>query len=234
MSAHEILRLLLRYWWLTLTVFVLTGALAVSLFASAGAFTSRTVVSFTLPSAAALDTGGSSEAGVITLAAAVAREVDDPTLRPRYSDPDARAFGAGIRRGVLVGLPDSGGQWTVSYDRADIYIDVVGPTREWVARQQQDAIDRIRQVATAQQDAIGLAPSSRVTITVQPLTTDIEGIVPSRSLRILAGTALFTAALVVSVFAVIAADRRHARRARRYEPAASEPLLSGGAHDEHR
>lgn len=187
-----------RRWIIVALVAVVTIAAGCQLLSSSGLYTARTMIAFTVPTGAALDEGGSAEPGIITFAATVAGDVDQNTTRVRYSDADARPYGVGVRKGVFVGVPDVGGQWSVSYRSAEVAIDIVGPTREWVRQQQKLAIDRVFAAADAQQKAIGIGVDARVQYEVEPLSMDIERVAPGRGVQLLALIALGTAGTILS------------------------------------
>ncbi|MGX1793225.1 hypothetical protein ACWIDW_09845 [Microbacterium sp. NPDC055312] len=186
-----------RRWIIVVLIAVGTVAAGWQLLSSSGLYTSRTMIAFTLPTGTALDEGGSVEPGIITFAATVASEVDQNTTRVRYSNADARPYGIGVRQGVFVGVPDVGGQWSVSYRTAEVVIDVVGPTDDWVRQQQTLAIDRVFAAADAQQQAIGIDADARVQYEVEPLSMDIEHVAPSRGAQLLALGALSAAGAIL-------------------------------------
>jgi hypothetical protein len=167
---------------------------------------------------------GSTEPGIITFAATVATEADQNGASPRYADADARAFGAGVRQGVFIGVPDVGGQWAVVYRRAVIDVDVVGPTKQWVQEQQKAALDRVITAADVQQDAIGIAAEARLLYTIEPFTDDIEYVAPGGSSQVIALGALAVAGLMVAVSAAGIWDKarlKHSLRGRRRAVAAT-------------
>jgi hypothetical protein len=99
---------------------------------------------------------------------------------------------------VFVGVPDVGGQWSVSYRIAEVAIDIVGPTRDWVRQQQQLAVDRVFAAADAQQKAIGIDADARVQYEVEPLSLDIEHVAPDRGAQLLALAAVGAAGAILS------------------------------------
>ena len=187
-----------RRWLIVALIAAATIVAGWQLLSSSGLYTTRTMIAFTVPTGAALDEGGSTEPGIITFAATVASEVDQNTARVRYSDADAHPYGIGVRQGVFVGVPDVGGQWSVSYRIAEVAIDIVGPTRDWVRQQQQLTVERVFAAADAQQKAIGIDTDARVQYEVEPLSLDIEQVAPSRAAQLLALLALGAAGAILS------------------------------------
>ncbi|WCD92913.1 hypothetical protein [Microbacterium sp. nov. GSS16] len=198
MIMRDMQGMLRRRWIIVALIAVATIAASWQLLSSSGVYTTRTTIAFTLPTGAALDEGGSAEPGIITFAATVASEADQNITRVRYSDADARPYGIGVREGVFVGVPDVGGQWSVSYRLAEVAIDIVGTTREWVREQQELTIDRVFAAADAQQKAIGIDVDARVQYEVEPLSMDIEHVAPSPGMQLLALIALGAAGAILS------------------------------------
>ncbi len=211
MIIRDLLQMLRRGWAIVIIMLVATVTAAVFLLSTSGVYTTRTLIAFTLPDGTDLTDDGSSEPGIITFAATVAGEVAGNVERPQYSDADARAYGIGVRQGVFVGVPDVGGQWNVVYRRAEVTVEVVGPTYEWVEKMRDSTVARVFDAADAQQEAIGIPEASHLVYTVEPLSEQIEHIVPSRSSQIIALAALAVAGAMVAVFTAAWWDRRHRR-----------------------
>ncbi|PWC05161.1 hypothetical protein [Agromyces badenianii] len=230
MTVREILIAMLRHWYIPLLLLTGTGLLTVMLAQDGGIYTTRTVVSFMLPAATSLQpSNGIRDTSIIAFAGTVAQEINNGRPPARYSTDDAPFYGAGVREGVIVGLPNAGNQWMPYYPRAEIDIQIVGRTREWVEAKQTELVDRVLEVAETQQSAVA-APGSRITAAVVPLTLNIEHIAATRSGTVSAGVAMLAAALIVSGWLCVTVERwRSARRTRRRAPAGrpSSRLLEG-------
>lgn len=218
MTIREVLAALRRRWYVPLAMVVCAGALFFLFARDGGIYATRTIVSFTMPSTTSLaPNNGANDYTVIAFAGSVASEVNNGRPPAGYSFNEAPYWGAGIRQGVLVSLPSAGNQWYENYNRADIEVQVVGRSLEWVEQKQDEVLASILSTSEAQQSAI--APEARIEATVVPLTTTIAHVVPSRSSQIFALGALLLAAGVVGTWASVALDRRVRRRSRR--PAAA-------------
>lgn len=217
MTVRDIASAIGRRWYVLIAVLLCFAVLAVMLARDGGAFSTRTVVTFTLPARTTLDPeNGVSDASVIAFAGAIATEINLGKPSPQYSDSGAPYYGAGVRQGVIVGLRNAGNQWRSSYPSATIEVQIVGRTFAWVEQMQHDLLMKIEEVASRQQSV--LSPRDRIVSTVEPLTTKIEEIVPTRTSRLAAFGAMFLAALLVGGFGAIRLDRvlmhRRARDAR--------------------
>lgn len=211
MTVRDLLSAIRRRWYVPIAVLLCVGALTVMLERDSGTFSTSTVVTFTLPDRTTLDPeSGVSDASVIAFAGAIATEINLGKPSPQYSDSGAPFYGAGLREGVIVGLRNAGNQWRSSYPSATIEVQIVGRTFEWVEQMQQEVLAKIDKVASVQQSL--LASTGRIIVTVEPLTTNIEQIVPTRSSRLAAFGAMFLAALFVGGWGAVMVDRALIRR----------------------
>lgn len=211
-TVRDILAAMLRRWYVTVAC-VTCAVLLCGLFAQdGGVYTTRTVVTFMRPYATSLaPSNGANDYSIIAFAGAVATEVNNGRAPASYSTDDAPYFGAGVREGVLVGLPSEGNQWYESYTRAEIEIQIVGRTYEWVASKQKELVDRVLGVAQTQQAAVGTPEDMYIIVSVVPLTLNISQVVASRTAQIAAGAAMLLAAMIVSAWASTTLDTRRRR-----------------------
>jgi hypothetical protein len=213
MTVRALLATMLRRWYVPVAVIVLAAILMMVLLRDGGTYTSRTVVSFTYPSKSSLSYGsGSNDVSVIAFAGAVASEINRGRPIARYSDDSAPYYGAGMREGVLVGLTATGNQWATSFPRADIEIQIVGRTREWVLTRQQELVAEVLAAAEEQQSGLAAASTERIAAVVVPLTLNIEHVAAGRTELIAAAGALLAAALLVGAWLAVVLD--HAVRVR--------------------
>jgi hypothetical protein len=200
--------------WYALLAVLAVGVLLVAFFArDGGGYTTKTVVTFLLPSATTLSPrNGSSDTSVITFARAVAAEVNNGSAATEYSSDDSPYYGAGIRQGVLLDVPNDGNQWYASYTRAEIDVQIVGRTREWVQQRQTAAVDDILASAQRLQVALGAEPGAYISVAVSPLTLAITRVSPTRTDQAEAIAAMLLAVVIVSAWSSVALDRRLRRR----------------------
>lgn len=215
MTLREVLRAAMRRWYVLLLVIAIAAAGSVWLQRDGGTYATRTSVVFTLPGEVALlPENGATDERVIAFASAVAQELNGGRPAPTYATADAPAYGAGVREGVWVGLPNHGGQWVDSFGLAQIEIQIVGRTEEYVESTQQALLQRVIDTAEARQAATGAAESELITASVVPLTTRVDHIEASRSAVILAFAGIGIAALVVGMWMSVQLERFSHRRRR--------------------
>lgn len=207
MTIRDLGSAMLRRWYVVAVVLVLAGVGGYILQRDGGVFATKSVVSFTLPDKTSLSpNSGLDDASVIAFAGVVARAVDNGKTPAIYSTFDAPFYGAGLRQGVLVSLPNAGDQFTTSYQRAEVVIQIIGPTEQWVAQRQSEFLTKVVQISNAQQSSVA-SEDARIKATPVPLTKQIFHIVPSRSEVVAAALALIIAALIVGGWAAVAVDR---------------------------
>ncbi|WP_309616974.1 hypothetical protein [Salinibacterium sp.] len=213
MTVRDIAHASFRRWYVLVLVFALMALLAYALHRDGGTFTTRTAVTFTLPAATTLmANNGSNDSSVIAFAGAIASEINRGKPVANYSSADAPYYGAGVREGVLVSLRNEGNQWMAVFPSATIEIQIVGPTREWVEARQQQLLTQIATVAGAQQSLAVPTAENRITGTVEPTSTRIDKIVPSRVTEILAFAAMGLAGSILGIWAAVALDLAIRRR----------------------
>lgn len=213
-----------RRWYITLLCLCLAAITWLTWARDGGCFTTSTIVSFTLPSRSTLlPESGAFDESVIAFAGVVAHEINGGHPAPRYASSDAPLYGVGVRNGVLVGLPDSGGQWTTSFTKAEIEIQIVARTYEDVKETQDRLLGRVMQITRDQQR--NASSDHRIGASVMPLTATIREITATRSSQLLALVALCLAAVFVGGWATLELDRRlAARRDRGASPTISQTI----------
>ncbi len=231
MTVRDIVSAAFRCWYVLLLVLSLAASLAATFYRDSGTFTTRTAVTFTLPARTTLmANNGSDDTSVIAFAGVVATEINRGKPAPSYSSVDAPYYGAGVREGILVSLRNEGNQWVARYPSATIEIQIVGRTREWVKAQQQELLTRIAYITNAQQSVAVPAAADRITATVEPTSTQIDEIIPTRAAEILAFAAMALAGVILGTWSAVEVDLRIARRSasRREGTPRRRPMIMGG------
>ena len=207
MTFWDIAATVARRWYIMLFAFAMATALWIALARDGGSYTTSTIVSFTLPSRTTLmPESGAFDESVIAFAGVVANEINNGHPVPRYASSDAPLYGVGVRDGVLVGLPDSGGQWTSYYAKAEIEIQIVARTYDQVKQTQERLLKRVFEITEEHQR--NSTSKHRIRASVMPLSTTIREITATRSSQLLALVALAGAAVLVGGWAALEFDRR--------------------------
>jgi hypothetical protein len=226
MTVPEILSAMLRRWYITLALLACAALVTVMLARDGGVYTTRTVVSFMGPATTSLSSAtGANDSNLIAFAGVVVSEINDGRAPARYSTDEAPYYGAGMREGVLVELANSGSQWVSAFSKAEVQIEIVGRTFDWVQSRQRELVDKVLSIANAQQASVTVSSKDRIAATVVPLTTQIEYVTASRSSQLAAGAAMLAAALIVGAWSSTTVDRLLSKR--RASAAAETPRLPG-------
>ena len=203
---------MLRRWYVVFVVLILAAVGGYSLERGKGVYTTETVVSFINPGQTTLSRySGLDDANLIAFAGLVVRALDNGKTPAVYSEDGAPFYGAGVRQGVAVSLPNYGNQWVTSYQRAEIVLRIVGPSEQWVARTQDDLLKKIVQISENQQASVTSEKSLIHAVPVE-LTKTIYHVLPSRTATISAFLALLFGALIVGGWAAVEVDRVARRR----------------------
>ena len=231
MNIREIMSAMLRRWYVLLALLACAGLLLSMLAQDGGIYSTRTVISFTLPATTVLSPdNGTTNASVIAFAAAVVQETNEGRPPARYSMDDAPYYGAGIREGVVVALANEGNQWASNSNKAEVQIQIVGRTLDWVEIRQERLVSEVLRIAESRQADLSIPATSRIQASVVPLTTEIEYVAASRRGQLAAGAAMASAAVIVGAWGSVTLDRLLSRRRAGTSPTesrSSDRLLEG-------
>jgi len=213
MTIREVLSIMIRRWYIPVTLLACAALLTLMLARDGDVYTSRTVISFTRPTATSLTlSNGNTDESVIAFAGAVVQELNNGKTQTQYSMADAPYYGAGIREGALVDLANSGSQWVSEFRHADVEVHVVGRTSDWVNAVQEKLVDQVLSISTARQTSLGISPNEQITATIDPLTLKIDHVTAARKSQLAAGAAMLAVALLVSGWGATRFDRMRVRQ----------------------
>lgn len=231
MTIRDIFSAMLRHWYIPLGLLACAALVTVMLVRDGGIYTTSTVVSLMRPDSTSLSpSNGTNDTSVIAFAGSVVLETNNGHPPAGYSMQDAPYYGAGIREGVLVELANSGNQWASTFDKAEVQIQIVGRTRDWVESRQKEAVGKVLRIVESRQSAVAVAPQNRIVASVVPLTSQIEYISASRSSQLAAGTAMLAVAIILGAWGSVIVDRLPSRRrstANAKVPHSSDRTLEG-------
>lgn len=207
MTVRELSYALVRRWYVVAFALLVATVGTYFLQSGQGVYSTGTVVSFLLPNETALSSNsGLDDASVIAFAGVVARKVNNGETPAIYSIYDAPLYGAGVRQGVVVSIPNSGNQFATNYQRAEVVLQIVGPSERWVARVQSELLTRIVQISNAQQASVA-SIGSRIKASPVWSTEKISHVAPPRTAAVSALIALLIAALLVGGWSAVLMDR---------------------------
>ena len=206
MTVRDLGAAVLRRWYVVVLMLLVAVVGAYLLRRGEGVYTTETVVSFTLPDKTTLSpNSGLDDASVIAFAGVVATAVNHGTTPAIYSSYDAPLYGAGVRQGVVVSLPDAGNQFVSGFQRAEVVLQIVGPTERWVADTQRELLKQVAEISKQQQASVTV-PASRIRMVPVVPTQAIFRVSPSNSSSLAAFAALLVAASLVGVSAAVGLD----------------------------
>jgi hypothetical protein len=166
---------------------------------STGVYYSRAQLLFLPPSNKVGGNALQSEAvTTVMYAAIVERRFNGNEGEQPLRTTDAPLYSTGLRNGYSVFLPNSGGQWQMSFQNPEIVIEVVAGDADTAASEMKRIAGRLRQLASEQQKSIGVYPEAYITTELSPAQPDVMyvGIRKSREMAAVAG---LTGALALGV-----------------------------------
>lgn len=207
MTSSQLLRALLRRWYVMLACAVLT-VVAISLAGTVqGVYRTQVDVVF-LPtnSTNALEDQTDS---LVHFAAIIEREFNGSSDTAGVSSSSATLYGAGVRSGYQVTLPSSGGQWRTNFNRPVLAVEVVDSSAERAREVRQGVLARIDALVRSRQEKLGVAPKNVITTfqsPEKPVVSYITGSPPR------AAAALGILGTGIAITASVLVDRVRARR----------------------
>jgi hypothetical protein len=212
LTFRAILSAMRRRWYVVVVALLAAVLGFAALVNDGGSYTTKTIVTFLVPTTTSLSPdNGSNDRSVIAFARSVAAQVNTGRDPISYSEDNAPYYGAGLRQGVLIDVPSDGNQWYESFNHAEIDIQIVGRTEQWVKQEQTRFVKMILGTAEAQQVGLVSDPKQYITASVVPLTEDITAVEPVRSSQFVALGALLLAGLLVGAWGSVALERRLSR-----------------------
>jgi len=148
----------------------------------------------------------------VNFAAILEREFNDGQVEFRLAAADAPIYGAGIRQGASVELPNLGTQWQSSFSRAVLSVQVVDRSPERVKDVLDGILSRIEVLARNTQVAQGVAEENMITVGPVPHEPVVIDVGPSGASFARAALAFGTVGVVLACVAAVEVDRILARR----------------------
>lgn len=212
MATYDVLRALVRRWYVLAPCLALTLVGAWLIHERPGVYMVDTTVYFVAPADARTSGLADTSAGLISLAGGVERTVNAGSDAPEPVSPEVSIADTGVRSGYRVSLPNAGGQFVVDFDRPALQVQAVGEEPGEAARLFRQAEDLVLTTLDQIQAADGINQDGRVTARLVPDKPDpvYLGGSPARAL-VVAG--VLGAALSVAVTLIV--DHLLTRRSRR-------------------
>lgn len=213
MTVGEILAASIRRWYILIGVLACAALVTVLLARDGGGYATSTVVTFSRSATTTLSPyNGSDDSSVVAFAGAVVNAINNGSPPPPYSMSDAPYYGAGVREGIRVDLVDTGNQWQSSFSMADVEIQIVGRSLDWVSSRQDEMVALVLSFADAEQAGLSIPADDRIAANVSPLTSQIEPVSPTRSSQAAAAGAMLVVALILGAWGAVTLDRQLVKR----------------------
>jgi len=157
-----------RQWLLALIGLLVTGVLGFAASRGESVYWSQTDVRFIAVGPRFSNPLVSTSASVIATAGLIALETNPRNGGPRLSTDEVSIVDAGIHDGVLVRLPNNGGQWATNFNEPSLNVQVSGPDPEQVRQRTMQVVADITERLAAHQDAYSVAAGNRILVNPTP------------------------------------------------------------------
>ena len=173
-----------------------------------GVYYEQAALVFTAPGSQGNGSGSQFEpASLVPVAAVVGQQIGKQG--PLALSPSATVVAIGIHNGVWVRLPNSGNQWSVTFDQAELDVEVVGNDPTHVLANMAATAALIRAVLREDQLAVGAPPNQLIYLTISPPSPPL---VYLRGSSARAGIAALVLGLAFTLTFVVMVDRWRGRR----------------------
>ncbi|TIC79528.1 hypothetical protein E8D34_20355 [Nocardioides sp. GY 10113] len=174
---------ILRRWYITLPLVVITGLLVMATPRDPGTYWGRTDVYFLPPSGVGPDRQNvlqDAATSITYFAAAVERKVVGHPISGRLASSDAGLYGTGLDRGYTVTLANKGSQWGTNFNKPVLIVEAVAPDPEGAAALLEEAVGRVYAAADEAQRRTGTGDAELITLERSPASIEISHVPGSR------------------------------------------------------
>lgn len=171
MRVEEAIRALLRYRWITLAVALMIVAACGYVARIPPVYWAHIEVRLLPPAG-----GGMTEDSVrlIEAAGVIADSMRPPSRKLSQTAGVVPIVERGILEGESVTLPNTGGQWVVSYSEPTLDVQVSGRSEADVRQRLDQVVTRIRGNIAELEDARAVAPENRIRLRASPVDPTIS------------------------------------------------------------
>lgn len=221
MIINDLLRALLRRWYVVAIGIVCTGLACLHVLTHDGVYWSRVDVILLAPASNAYPNSLTTRSGDLIQTAGIVETLLNGTRQPeKLASTEATIIGRGIVDGSSVTLPDYGGQWAPNFNRPVLDVQVVASSPEEVRVRQQRILMEIDDILEDLQVKASVDPVNHITAQVAVPTPTIHYAAGDRK-RALAMSIVLGSA--VTLVAVILIEGRRQPRLSRSRPVTAAP-----------
>jgi len=170
MTARQFFGMLMRRWYVVALVICCTAASLAIMPRETGVYWTKVNVIFVPPYNPARPGNvleGSDES-LIYFAAAIERQVNGGARSLQLSSSEATLYGAGVKKGHTVTLPNAGGQWQTNFNRPMLTVEVVDSSADRTRSVATTVTEQVESLVSSQQAAVGAAPESFIRTQLSP------------------------------------------------------------------
>lgn len=169
MTSRQLIRLLVRRWYLVVLGMSLTLAILWPATHRPGVYWAQ-VNMVLLPPASELYPNKLEDPqfSLAALAGVVVSDFNGQDEPPLMASSETTLYGEGRTTGVEVRMPNGGNQWKPSYPTATIDLQAVGASAQQVTDEVVDTTRRLNELLTARQDGLGIDSAVRVSMISSP------------------------------------------------------------------
>lgn len=199
MTARELVRLLLRRWYVMVVGAALTLGAMSQVWSAPGLYWTQFDVVLLVPQSERFPNNIEDPRLSITPMAGLLVTEFNGDERPRQlASSSTTLYGEGVRSGHLVRLPNRGSQWLPIYSSPTIDVQVVDSDPDVVADKAAQISARLAAILKARQDELRVDEATRMSAIVSPSDPVVSSIPTSRS-RALLATGLVGATLSIAL-----------------------------------
>ena len=198
MTIVDLVQILARRWAVLLGLLVVTGLSAFHLSSAHIVYWSETNVRFVAPGPQNSNSLLTTTDSVIATAGLIASEFNDSNPGPRLSSDDVSIVDAGILDGVLVRLPNAGGQWATNFNEPRLDVQTSGSDPEGVRARAVAAVASIETLLRQHQQDSHVVATELIVTHASPAVPIVAEAVGSR-VRALVVTGVVGSALSIAV-----------------------------------
>lgn len=203
MTAKELLRLVLRRWYLMLAGAALTLCVLYVAIHQQGVYWTQFTLVLLSPTGRYYPNKIEDPRYSMSPMAGLLVADWNGSRRPLLTaSGDTTLYGEGLRQGVEVRLPNQGSQWQPLYVSPNVDVQVVGADVETVEREAARVTSELSALLDQRQEAAGIRPSMRMTLISSPKEPSVAYVSGSRPRAMLAiglAGAIVTTSLVCAV-----------------------------------
>ncbi|MGT2463867.1 hypothetical protein [Sinomonas atrocyanea] len=214
MSAADVLQCLARRWYIVLLGLMMTCAGCLAAAPGQHVYSARASVVFLWPGSGPVSrTDDTAVPALVNFAAMVRLAL--PALSEGASDGGAfggSLVGAEVRRGYIIVLPNSGGQWSQSYNQPMLAIEAVDVDPQAAENQLTAIMRQIDETTAELQERLAIPPAERVTTTAGTANIDLVDGGVNAGTRVRGVSALGVLGAFSTIVSAVLADRALQRR----------------------